>query len=187
MKLKKRTLPAAPASTVEALAPDASASVFARLRANIAIDKDNLDTNVAEQPELYLEISEQYSLATSRRDKARSNVARTDSELAFSLRPQLAKAGIKDTKDNMSDAILLHERHIAAQQEMDTAQRVVDQWGDLKYSFEQRMRMLREMVQLFATSYFTTRSMGSTREENRNVTASMIRGRINTERKAQGK
>lgn len=150
-------------------------TAYMRLRAKIKIDKDDLDTAVVEQPETYLEISEAYSLACSVRDQTKGALARLESELATDCRKTLAMRGLKDTKDNMSDAILLHPKYATAKTALDRDSRIADQWSDLKYSFEQRMRMLRELVQLYAVGYFTTASMRGSAGENRNTSAAIVR------------
>jgi hypothetical protein len=163
-------------------ASDNEPSDYARLRAKIRIDKNDLDTAVVEQPEVFLEISEAYSSACSIRDAAKDTLARADSELAAVVRRTLEAKGMKDTKDNVSDGILLHPDRVIVKRDYDIAVRTADMWGDLKFAFEQRMRMLRELVQLYAVGYFTTRSMKGSQEENRTLSAAIVRDKQNMAR-----
>jgi hypothetical protein len=58
-----------------------------------------------------------------------------------------------------------------------------DLWGNLREAYQQRMRMLRELTTLYATSYFNVQSMGS----SQNFAVDSIRQRADEKRKARNR
>lgn len=129
---------------------------YKRLAARIKIDRNNLDAAAIEQSEVFLDICEHHALSISKRDAAKEALSTVDAEVARDKRIDCTKKGEKQpTKDAMDEYVVLHERHTNAQAALANAQREERRWGILRDSFDQRMRMIRELVGLYASGYWT--------------------------------
>ena len=160
-------------------------SLYRQLRGALIIDKDRLEEAVLRQPDLFFQVAEQYSLAVSRRDAARDNLSRMDAEIARNIRADLAKRNEKDTASVVTDLIILDARHIQAAEQFAKLKQASDEWGTLKESYEQRMRMLRELVSLYSTGYWTNAGAGRTNATVRNALADQARERMEEKRQEQ--
>lgn len=126
-----------------------------RYRAAVQIDRHTLDTQVEQQPQLYFELCEQQIQAFSRRDEAKEALAHVDAELSNALRAEAATSGSKLTESAISDRVTAHPDHTAAVRVHDQLRLEADRWTVLRATFEQRAKMLHELVSLYASGYFT--------------------------------
>ena len=138
------------------------------LRTYLVIDKTRLDENLMEHPDLYFRVSDAASIKASLRDRAYETIKRTDASLATTIREQIVDEKGKATEAMVSQAVLDHREH----------KKAIDRHLDLKEeaakldalceAFKQRGYMLREMVQLYISGYYsdvTARSSQHTMKE----------------------
>jgi len=132
------------------------ADQYGKFKTALQIERSNLDAEAADQAQLYFAVGEHYTTAVSLRDQARDNLAAIDARLAHDERRRLANAGEKVTEGIINDYVMLHRTHTAEASRYERLKTISDKWGNLQRAYEQRMRMLRELVNLFVTGYWTT-------------------------------
>lgn len=158
---------------------------YQAFKAKLEIDRDRLDVAVMEQPQIFDEVGERHVKACDLRDGAKTRLAVKDSELAVTHRARLEKAGAKSTDSIVNDHVLLDPDRKACNDIYVRAKHAADMWGKLRESYEQRMRMLHELVSLHATGYFNTQSMGGPQNVVRDALADSARRKLEENRKAR--
>lgn len=123
------------------------------IKLRLRIDRNNLDGEWVEQPQLFHDVCEGAAYAVSRRDQLKNEVKQVDAKLANRLRKKLAEEG-KVTKDMLEARVEAHEEHTEAVKLYSTAAFEVDQWAALKEAFGQRLKALEYLVDLFKAGYF---------------------------------
>lgn len=155
---------------------------YAQLSVRIRINKARLDDAAEEQAQVFLDICERHTLAVSLYDQAKDDLGKCDAELARDKRIDASKAGEKLTEKITDDFICLHPKHVQAQQTLAHAKRDVQKWASLRDAFDQRMRMIRELVGLYAAGYWTNSGTSSARGDVRQSLAERARDEMNQRR-----
>ena len=139
------------------------------LQDRIRIDRNALDNEVSEQPELLFHAGRQYAASVGRRDAAKDRLKQTDAELHFKVRADLAKTTEKVTESTVAARIESHPDHLEARDALTAAQKEMELWLALKEAFSERGWMLRELCGLFTVGYFSSASVsgGAPREVER--------------------
>lgn len=158
---------------------------YERYREKIRIDRDQLDMSVEEQAGIYLSVSEQYVKAVSERDALRDQLARKDAEIAGAVRQKAEQNKSRATEAMINDAVMLHNDHIQLSERLSLAKKEVDLWMSLRDAFDQRMRMLRELVTLYTTGYFSVAGTGKPRNTVHDALADSARQRLSEQRKSR--
>ena len=128
------------------------------LKERLQIDRGNLDDEVAKQPVLFFDISEQYAESIAEHDTAKEYLASTDAMLDSEIREN-AKAGEKLTETMVKNMVQLDVSHAEAQAKFLAAKLKMNKLLALKDAFKQRGDMFKVMGQLHATSYFEQSSV----------------------------
>lgn len=124
-----------------------------QIKERLRIDRNNLDGEWVEQPQLFHDVCEGAAYAMSRRDQLKNEVKQVDAKLSNRLRKKLAEEG-KVTKDLLAQRVEAHDEHVEAVKAFSTAAFEVDQWAALKEAFGQRLKALEYLVDLFKAGYF---------------------------------
>lgn len=132
----------------------------------LKINMSELDNDLIQQPELLRQVSEAYALAVSRRDAAKEELERVNAELYSTIRSQAEEEGRKITEKAIDSEITQSPEHQRAHREWLDRKLEADQWSALKDSFYQRSHMLRDLVSLFTSGYFSDPSAVPKSEEN---------------------
>jgi hypothetical protein len=156
---------------------------YDKYRNRIKIDRDRLDEAVTEQPEVFLEVCEQHTMCMSLRDGARDLLARKDSEFAREVRANIEAKGGKATENMVNDGVLLHPSRKQFKDSYEQLKTLSDKWGALRAAFEQRMRMLRELVALYGQGYFTSVTNSGNRSELSTIQAEAARAALDAKRR----
>ena len=164
--------------------PDSMAE-YETFKVKLGIDRDRLDAVVMEQAQIFDEVGERHVRACDLRDAAKTRLAVKDSELAVKHRAVLEREGKKSTDSIVNDYVLLDSARITENAQYMARKKDADMWGILREAFEQRMRMLRELVSLHATGYFNAQSMGAPRNVVRDALAESARTKMEEDRKAR--
>lgn len=151
---------------------------YEELRAKVRINRDKLDEEVEQQAALFIDICEEHVMASSRRDGARDELARTDAEIAREARRRAETAGTKMTEAMCNDAVMLDPRHVKGATEHQRLRREADNWDALREAFGQRVRMLHELVALYSAGYFTTGSAQGSRSNVNDALAQTARAKM---------
>ena len=155
------------------------------LRNRIKIDRDALDKSVEEQAQVFLEVCDRHVNALSLRDEARDKLSRRDAEIARETRQKGEKGGTRVTEAMVNDTVMLSADHIKFSTELAELKKQSDLWGVLRDAFDQRMRMIRELVNLYAMGYFGAASAIGPRNTVRDSLAETARARLDENRKAR--
>lgn len=164
--------------------PDPMAE-YEAFKAKLEIDRDRLDAAVMEQAQVFDEIGERHIRACDLRDAAKTRLAIKDSELAVRYRMKLNASREKSTDSIVNDYVLLDPSRGIENDIYTARKKEADLWGILREAFEQRMRMLRELVSLHATGYFNTQSMDAPKNIVRDALAESARAKMDEDRKAR--
>jgi hypothetical protein len=156
---------------------------YEEFKAKVEIDRDHIDAAVMEQAVLFEQVGEQHVLACDRRAAAKDRLAYTDSQLARKHRMALDAAKAKATEGIVNDLVMLDPERKRDKDNYSACEKEADLWGNLREAYQQRMRMLRELTTLYATSYFNVQSMGS----SQNFAVDSIRQRADEKRKARNR
>jgi len=131
----------------------------------LEIDRNNLDDALITQSELFFKVSEAQVLAAASADALKEGVAMVDADLDAVVRQQLDDAGEKDTVAKVQAGINSHEDHITAVDEWLETKREADMLRAMKDSFSMRSSMLKNLVELVCTQYYTVESIRGPSEE----------------------
>jgi hypothetical protein len=125
----------------------------------LLINQNALDQELIQQAQTYFEIAEAYAEAASKRDSASEAIKTCDADLYFLLRQQYESGGTKVTESLLTQKVLSHPEHMKAHTFYNHSKLEADRLAALKDAFGQRAYMLRDLVQLYTTGYFTETSV----------------------------
>ena len=156
-------------------------------RQKLRIDKHALDEEVEQQPELFGEVAEAAALAKSQVESLEEQTKELESLLDTAIRTDAEaddehmtenkiKSIIAGDKDRKSMVIkLLNARHLQRQLEA------------LTTSFRHRSYALRDMVDLYLSSYYSSRSASGMREERKDAEVDRLTGKMKDRREKRVK
>jgi hypothetical protein len=136
-----------------------------RYRRKLAIDRDDLDLCLQEQPELFYQVSEGQVLANASRDATKLMLEEAEAAEDDRLRTQAAKHAEKITEPEIKRAIKQAPEVKRLGQEYLEFKTLAARWGVLKESYEQRSYMLKELVSTHLSRISARGSMGGARDE----------------------
>lgn len=142
------------------------------LKKLLAIDKANLDDEVARQPMLFYEIAEKCEEASAQADTLKEHLASVDAGLDGEIRQDLD--GEKYTEAMVKNQIILDKAHVEAYKQYLSAKTTAGKLTALKDAFKQRGYMLRDLASLYSASYFEQSSIQADRaryEDRRRILA----------------
>jgi hypothetical protein len=129
------------------------------LKARLAIEKANLDTEISQHPMLYFEVAEACVQATAERDACKEELTSIDATLDGDVRAILAKKD-KVTEAMVKNSVQTHPKHTDAFDTYMQAKTKADQLLALKEAFSSRGYMLRDLVSLVSVGFYESTSMG---------------------------
>jgi hypothetical protein len=139
---------------------------FDELRALIVIDRDNLDQNAIDQPDLYFRVSEQATFAVSRRDEFEFKLQQQIAEVDKAVRKRYAKSDDKKPAETAIKTEIERDPSVMEmREEFLGLAREVARWNALRSSFDQRRDMLKVTAQLYASNYFTRSGVEGVRDK----------------------
>jgi uncharacterized protein (DUF1778 family) len=122
----------------------------------IKIDKNDLDTEVVQLPDLFYQISERLALTVSQRDAAKEEVKIVESEVDEVIRAEAAEAERKVTEGSIKAAITAHRDVITVKRALSILESQVLQLSALRDAYSKKADMLKLMTSLYASGYFIT-------------------------------
>ncbi len=144
---------------------------LSELRAALKIDRFNLDEDVERQPELFFEVAEAAALARSEQDQAKDSVDEVESRLDVHVRGEAERKDERITEKEIKARIRQHSERIAAMKNYLGLKLGTEMLDQLRDSFKQRGYMLRELVQLYLSSYYQDATVSGTRAGVRDARA----------------
>jgi hypothetical protein len=118
------------------------------LRDQLSINKDDLDTSLVEQPDLYYHVAECYSESVAERDASKLDLEQAIAGLDEQLRQEAAAREEKVTETLIQRRLATHPRIQELERNALRLRAEVDKWQALKEAYQQRSFMLRELVQM---------------------------------------
>lgn len=161
---------------------DADEVALARYKALMKLDRSELDSAAEEQAQLYMEVSEKHVDAVSVRDKAKSDLALIDAELAIAVRRNHER---KQSEGAVYDEVITNPKHRAAAADYERKRHIAEKWGALCGDFEMRSKMIQQLTQQFSTGYFSINRSGSSAHKARTTLAGDGREALHNHRTKQ--
>lgn len=115
---------------------------------HLQIDRNDLDTCLMMQPELYYGVSERLVHLTSERDSLKLHVEEETAAEDKRIREEAVRYEEKTTESSIQQKIKLVKSIQKLQQDLLDKRREVDEFQAMKEAFSQRSFMLRELVAL---------------------------------------
>lgn len=125
------------------------------LRERLLIDKDDLDRELIEQPQLYDRVGQQFALAVSRRDAAKDELKVLEAGLSIQYRKELEEEGKKPTEAMVSALTETDPDRQSLRKSLGDLQATTAELEALKDAFFQRASMLRDLCTLYSAGYFS--------------------------------
>lgn len=129
---------------------------------DVRIDKDTLDREWVQQPQLAMQYSEAAVNAQSEMDTAKERVELVRADLDKRMRQILMMGDKKPTEAVISSAVMTHEEYQEASSQYLNAKRT---WGIMRAAADaicdQRKAALENLVKLFGMGYFSTPTVRS--------------------------
>lgn len=135
---------------------------YEELQNKLLINQNSLDYEIIHQAQVYNEIGVATVEAKSETDALYEAYKNTDAELNARVRDELTTAGTKFTEAVVAAKVQTHPEHAAAYSKYLEAKLKADKLAVLKDSFGQRSSMLRDLVSLFGSEYWTRDSISAT-------------------------
>ncbi len=118
-------------------------------RALLAINPDKLDDCLIKQPELFDHVANCYTEAVADRDSLKLDLEEWEAEEAKKIRERASIAEEKLTEASLAQQLKLHPKIRKGMRDLLELKVVVDKWGALKESYNQRRDMLKAYVPLY--------------------------------------
>lgn len=157
---------------------------YNELREALAIEKHRLDDEIEQQAGIYYMVAEEAVFAKSRLDAADEDVKLVQAELDPLMREAMEADGTKITEAVVRAAVIQHKRSKAAVERARECREVYERLVALKDAFRQRASMLRDLVELHVTGYFTVTSVKGSKNRNDESRAETVRKRLNELRRS---
>lgn len=133
---------------------------IAEIKEYLIIDKNRLDREITQHPELLFRVCEAYIEAAAERDARKEMLAMVDAELDAEIREELKDE--KVTEAMVKNRIQVHQKHVDAWSSFVEAKQQADVLNALKESFVARGYMLRDLAQLHIANYWENNSVTGT-------------------------
>lgn len=127
----------------------------------LLIDKNNLDSELINQADVYATIGLQVAEAINDRDFLKEEVEVTYARLANLYR----ESGEKVTEGKVAEHVQLHPNYSAVKTDYLKAKKVAEEWMAIRDAFGQRVSMLKELCNLYQAEYWTRDSVKTKSEK----------------------
>ncbi len=135
------------------------ADLIEELKGTLNIDKNALDEELVQSPELLFKVSDAYIAAIDIRDALKNDLAVAEAEADKAIRANADKSGEKVTEGSIKARVLTHKDRVKAYNAFLDAKLAADRLGALKEAFTLRGYAIRELCQLFTSNYYQERSI----------------------------
>jgi hypothetical protein len=120
-----------------------------RQRAYLAIDRDNLDDCLMQQPEVYYSVAQALALANADRDACKLDLEELQAQLDQDIRAEALRKDEKLTETSLQNRLKTLPKMQDIQRVLLKKRQEAESWQMLKEAFQQRSYMLKEIVALF--------------------------------------
>ena len=161
---------------------------FEEFKNSLKINKNDLDSEIVRQPELYFKVAEAYAIAVSVRDASKEAVKQLEAEKGLEIREALDNSGVRATESLVTSHLNCDEEYKQARSKYLENSALVEKLDALKSAYTSRGFMLRDLVQLYVSEYFLNNS-ASYSAPSRNIQEDYeaLKAKIASARKARKK
>ena len=156
-----------------------------RYRAKLAIDRDDLDRCMVEQPELVDHVGEAYANAVAERDAGKLELEIAEAEEAQKIRERASTMDEKLTEASLREQLVLSKRIQNLKTEQIQLKKDIDDWSALRESFQSRGFMLRELAPMWVARF--NRGTASSYVSPRDQLSNSVKARADEERRVEGR
>ena len=153
----------------------------------LRIDKHALDDEVEQQPELFGEVAEAAVIAKSQVESWEEQVKMLDASIDTEAREQANIADERITENEIKSMIINSESRKAMIIELLHTRHQQRQLEALTTAFRHRSYALRDMVDLYLASYYSSRSASGMREERKEAEVDRLTGKMKERREKRVK
>jgi hypothetical protein len=153
---------------------------LAEYERGLRIDKNDLDTALIQQPDIFYRVAKELTLAISRRDEMKLNI----NEAIADLDQQIRSRSEKTTEGGIAKEIDSAPKIIDLRRDYGRLNHKVDRWTALKEAYQSRSYVLKDLCGLYVAGYFSTQSGGGARNDARTRLADEARTRVAEAREA---
>ncbi len=157
------------------------------LRHKLRIDKHALDDEVEHQPELYGEVAEAASLAKSQIESLEEQIKELEADIDTQARADAETEGDRITENAIKAIIASDQDRKEMVIKLLDARYMQRRLEALTTSFRHRSYALRDMVDLFLASYYSSRSASGMHEDKKDAEVDRISGKMNERREKRVK
>lgn len=145
------------------------------LDAQLEIDENDLDEALLRQPRLYFMVSKQLAIEISKRDAAKQYLATVEARTDHYIRRQARSSDDKLTEGEIKAQVQLHADVENAQKDVRKHSLEVGKWQALEKSYDQRMKAISKLVDLFLKNYWQESGLNSSSGSMKDYNASVAR------------
>lgn len=149
----------------------------------LLIDKDNLDTELIQQSSIFYQISDSLTESIADRDAKKDKLLNADSQVSTRFRLISEGETKKWTEGKILENVQLSSEHKVANALYLQAKETVGKWSALQEAFLQRSSMLKYLVNLYTSDYFTRESISVKTGAASGITAEHIKKGMSETRK----
>lgn len=150
---------------------------------NIEIDEHDLNGCLTQQSVSYYQVSKRLALESSRRDAAKTNLKETESTVDIRLRETARKTSTKMTETELSSRRQIDPDVVEAEKVLTRCKHRVAQMEALERTFSQRAYVIRDLCQLWISSYYSNSGDDAASSAVRSRTAEHNKKELNKLRK----
>ncbi len=158
-----------------------------QLQAKLRIDKHALDDEVEQQPELFGEVAEAAVMAKSQVESLEEQVKLLEASIDNNAREQARIDEEKITENEIKSMIARSDARNKMVIKLLNARHQYRQLEALTVSFRHRSYALRDMVDLYLASYYSSRSASGRREERKETEVDRITDKMGERREKRVK
>lgn len=140
---------------------------YQQISSQIKINRDSLDEEAINQPNLFFHASEAFALAVSVKDAKKQQLELTEAQLDKDIREEAAADEKKVTEPWVKQEIIRSQKYQRAAKEHIEATLTSNRWSALKEAYKQRADMLKVLQNLYCTGHFGEITGISERKEAR--------------------
>lgn len=164
-----------------------SLDLLDELKAQIIINKHELDEELIHQPHLFMKVAEQYAIAVSYRDEARQKVKTIEASLDRYYRQEALRENEKLTEKSLESRISIDLDFRKANEDYLAWKGIADTWQAIYDSYAQRSHALHDLAQLYIAGYFSNSSASGHRADAGKRVAESVLGSQTEQREATRK
>lgn len=150
----------------------------------LVIDKNDLDNAIMQQPETFYRVALEYAQARDEVEALKDEVDRTDSNLSLRFREEAEAKNEKTTEGRIASMVITDQDHVEVVERYRAAKLQAERLGALKDAFNQRAGMLRELTNLYVSSYYTNDSLAGPANKQREMAVDKAKKTIAGARRA---